>query len=223
MKAPLRRGFFIADALSVMELAHAVGNGRWRIHDGLESADLVVGAADGAVAAVCHAPGRQPATAVRAMRPVGRRCCIARSGRARRRYGVRSAACRLWRAGRRRAVPAGLRCASRSPAPAHARRAGPAYRPGRVPSQLPRGDAGGHRARRRRPVVARTAAGRACRARGAVLPAPPGRAGQQLPLDHDPCRRAGAAACRRARGVGRQGGRAALRPARRADRATSRA
>ena len=91
------------------------------------------------------------------------------------------------------AVRAELRRPPRPAAPAHARPLRQAHRRGRVPSQLPRAHAGGDRAWRRRPVLARAAARRARRARGAELPAPPGRARQQLPADHDPRRGAGAA------------------------------
>ena len=99
----------------------------------------------------------------------------------------------LRRARRRRALPPRLRRPPRPAAPAHARPLRPAHRPGRVPSQLPPADAGGDRARRRRAVVVAAAARRARRARGAELPAPPGRTRHQLPADDDPRRGAGVA------------------------------
>ena len=68
-----------------------------------------------------------------------------------------------------------------------------------------RDHAGRDRARRRRAVVVAAAARRARRARGAELPASPGRAGQQLPADDDPRRGAGAAARAGAARMGRQG------------------
>ena len=93
---------------------------------------------------------------------------------------------------------------------------------GRVPPRLPRDHALGDRARRGRSVVVAAAAGRARRACGVELSASSGRTGQQLPAHDDPCRGAGACARASAVAMARQGRRAALRPAQRADRRQAR-